>query len=226
MNQLIKNLKNNGVREKYLREDESLVISQLLKLGIVFKFYKSGDIAYKFSNNVNISKSNNGYSFEVVPNRHMGVVFDYEDVFECVSEDKQAPDFYCLTYKLNPTEEDVKKFHLGEDVRVKILARGYDIGNEGLSVKLPRREELYFSMEKAPYITIGLAEGAKSKHTASLKFDEPVNGVFIEGRKALIVKGKIYYNINDIDVVSDIFILDNEKCEVKKQSEKKLIKGR
>ena len=156
----------------------------------------------------------------------MGVVFDYDDVFECVSDAKKAPEFYCLTYKLNPTEEDVKSFHLGEEVRVKVLARGYDIGNEGLSVKLPRSEENYFSMEKAPYITIGLAEGAKSKHTSSLKFDEPISGVFVEGRKALIVKGKVYYNVKDIDVVSDIYALDSKTNEVKKQSENKLIKGR
>ena len=49
MHQLIKNLKNNGVKEKYLRDDESIVVNQLLNLGIVYRKYvdwksEKGDI--------------------------------------------------------------------------------------------------------------------------------------------------------------------------------------
>ena len=223
MHQLIKNLRNNGVQEKYLREDENVVVNQLLNLGIIFKFYKNGNVAYKLSNNVIVSKMKEGYNFEVIPNRHMGVVFEYDDVFQCVSEGKNAPPFYCLTYKLNPGEEDIENFQLGETVRVKVLARGYDVGNEGLSVKLPRSEDGHFAMERNPYVTIGLANGAKSKNTGSLNFEESISGKFIEGRKALIVKGKIYYNIRDIDVVREVYFLENGKNELKKQSDKKLI---
>ena len=223
MNQLIKNLKENGAREQFLKEEEVGVVNQLFNLGLIFKFYKNKSIAYKFSNNVKVYKTKEGYNFELEPNRHMGVVFDYDDVFECVSDDKRAPDFYCLTYKLNPTEEDVKDFKLGDPVRVKVVARGYDIGNEGLLVKLPRSEENYFAMEKAPYITTGLANGAKSKNTSSLDFNEQISGTFVEGRKALIVKGKVYYNIKDIDVVSEIYSLKNGEDTIKRQSEKKLI---
>ena len=224
MHQLIKNLKNNGVKEKYLRDDESIVVNQLLNLGIVYKRFVSGNIVYKLSNNAKVYKTKEGFNFELVPNRHMGVIFDYDDIFECVSEDKNSPDFYCLTYKLNPSEEDVRNFELGESVRVKVLARGYDIGNEGLSVKLPRSEEEYFAMEKAPYVTIGLANGAKSKNTGSLNFDDPISGKFIEGRKALIVKGKIYFNVKDIDVVSEVYKLDDGKTEIVKFNGNKLIR--
>lgn len=223
MHQLVKNLRNNGVKEKYLREDEMIVIGQLLNLGIVYKRFISGNVVYKLSNNAKAYKTKEGFSFEITPNRHMGVVFGYDDVFACVSEDKQAPDFYCLTYKLNPSEDDVKNFELGEYVRVKVLARGYDIGNEGLSVKLPRSEEQYFAMEKAPYITIGLANGAKSKNTSLLDFNESISGKFIEGRKALIVKGKIYYSVKDIDVASDVYALKEGQTKIEKISEKKLI---
>lgn len=224
MFQLVKNLRGNGVKEKYLRDDEMVVVSQLLDLGIVYKRFIKGNVVYKLSNNAKAYKVKGGFNFEIVPNRHMGVVFDYDDVFECVSDDKESPEFYCLTYKLNPTEEDVKAFELGEDVRVKVLARGYDIGNEGLSIKLPRSEEQYFEMEKTPYITIGLANGAKSKNTGSLCFDEPISGKFIEGRKALIVKGKIYYSVKDIDVVSEVYNLEDGKTELKKVQENKLIR--
>ena len=48
--------------------------------------------------------------------------------------------------------------------------------------------------------------------------------MFIEGRKALIVKGKVYYSIKDIDVVSEVYSLEDGKTEVKKQSEKKLVR--
>ena len=224
MFQLVKNLRNNGVKEKFLREDEVLVVNQLLSLGIIYKSYKNGHVVYKLSNNAKAYKTKEGFNFEIVPNRHMGVVFDYDEVFECVSDDKTAPDIYCLTYQLNPTEDDVRNFDLGDTVRVKVLARGYDIGNEGLSVKLPRSEEDYFAMEKAPCITIGLANGAKAKNTSSLEFNEGISGVFIEGRKALIVKGKVYYSIKDIDVVSEVYSLEDGKTEVKKQSEKKLVR--
>lgn len=224
MHQLVKNLRNNGVKEKYLRDDEMVVISQLLDLGIVYKRFVSGHVVYKLSNNAKAYKTKEGFGFEVVPNRHMGVIFDYDEVFECVSEDKFSPEFYCLTYKLNPSEEDVKNFDLGESVRVKVLARGYDIGNEGLLVKLPRSEENYFAMEKDPYITIGLANGAKSKNTSSLHFDEPISGKFVEGKKALIVKGKLYFNVKDIDVVSEVYHLEDGKNEVKKVNENKIVR--
>lgn len=224
MFQLVKNLRGNGVKEKYLRDGEMIVINQLLDLGIVYKRFIKGNAVYKLSNNAKAYKVKGGFNFELTPNRHMGVVLDYDDVFECISDDKIAPEFYCLTYKLNPTEEDVKFFHLGDSVRAKIIARGYDIGNEGLAVKLPRSEEQYFEMERAPYITVGLANGAKSKNTGSLNFDIPVNGVFVEGRKALIIKGKPYYSIKDIDVVSEVYNLEDGKTELKKVQENKLVR--
>ena len=224
MFQLVKNLRNNGVKEKFLRDDESIVISQLLRLGIVFKSYKNGLVIYRLSNNAKIYKTKEGFNFEIEPNRRIGVVFDYDDVFGCVSEDKFSPDIYCLTYKLNPTEEDVRAFHLGDSVRVKVVARGYDIGNEGLAVKLPRSEEDYFEMERAPYITVGLANGAKSKNTGSLNFDIPVKGTFVEGRKALIIKDRIYYSIKDIDVESDVYSLEDGKTELKKVEGNKLVR--
>lgn len=224
MKQLIKNLKGNGVKEKFLKEDEVVVIDQLLKCGIVYKTYKNGFAAYKLANTARIYRGQNGFNFELVPNRHMGVIFEKEDIFECVSSDKNAPELYCLTYKLNPSEDEVKNFRLGETVRVKVIARGYDIGNEGLAVKLPRSEEDMFAMERRPCITIGLANGAKGKNTSSLNFDEPISGTFIEGRKALIVKGNAYYNVKDIDVVADVYFLEDNTCELKKQITKKLVR--
>lgn len=224
MFQLIKNLRGNGVKEKYLREDEMVVVSKLLNLGIVYKAYRNGYSMYKLSNNAKTYKVKDGFNFEITPNSYMGVVFDYNDVFDCVSKGKNTPDIYCLTYALNPTEEDVKDFHLGEEVRVKVLSRGFDSSNEGLSIKLPRSEEQYFKMEKDPCITIGLANGAKAKNTSSLNFDEKVNGVFIDGKKGLIINGKVYYNVRDIDVVSDVYNLEDGKTELKKVQENKFVR--
>ena len=87
-----------------------LVISQLLDLGIVYKRFIKGNVVYKLSNNAKAYKVKGGFNFEIEPNRHMGVVFDYDDIFECVSDGKNSPEFYCLTYKLNPAQEDIKSF--------------------------------------------------------------------------------------------------------------------
>lgn len=213
----------NGAKEKNIRDNERTAVRDMLDKGIIYPTFKHGEQIYKLCNNVKLSKVNKKYEFEVVPNRYIAVVFDYNDIFECVSKDKKAPDIYCLTYALNPEEDSVRYFNLGDKVRVKVIARGSDIGNEGLMVKLPRSEEEFYSLEKSPCITTGLAEGAKPKNTANLKFEEPINGCFVEGRKALIVNNKIYYNFRDIDAVSKVYSLDlkndnyilNEKCEKK-----------
>ena len=225
MKELIKSLKN-GISEYGLDYEELDVVNQLQKEGLVYIVNRNGKKIYKLSSNVRVEKRENSFLFELVPNSYMGVVFDYCDLFECKSKDKNPPKVYCLTYKLNPTEDEIRTFILGDNVRVKVLSRGYDIGNEGLLVKLPRSEENYFEMEKSPCITIGLANGAKGKNTSSLNFDEPINGCFIEGRKALIINGKPYYSIKDIDVVSSIYSLEEKfgQYVVKKQSEKKMIR--
>ena len=225
MLQMIRGLKN-GVSEKSLDYEEEYVIRQLYKLGIVYRSNRGFKALYKLSDNVTIKEAKNGVYFEKTPNRHMGIVFDYHDIFECVSDNKEAPQVYCLTYKLNPEEEDIRNFNLGEKVRVKVLARGYSNDNEGLLVRLPRSEEEYYDRKKDPSITIGLAEGAKSKNTCLLDFDEPVSGEFIEGKKALICNGRVYYDIKNIDVVSEIYLLDEKYGEyaVTKQSEIKFVR--
>ena len=213
----------NGAKEKNVRDNERAAVRAMLEKGIIYPTFKHGEQVYKLCNNVKMSKVNKKHEFEVVPNRYIAVVFDYDEIFECTSKDKKAPEIYCLTYALNPEEEMVRYFNLGDKVRVKVIARGSDIGNEGLAVRLPRSEEDFYKLEKAPCITTGLAEGAKPKNTANLKFEEPINGVFVEGRKALIVNNKIYYNFRDIDAVSKVYCLEeknnvyilNDKCEKK-----------
>ena len=213
----------NGAKEKNVRDNERVAVKEMLERGIIYPSFKHGEQIYKLCNNVKVSKVNKKYEFEVVPNRYMGIVFDYDDIFECVSKDKTAPEIYCLTYALNPEEDMVKYFNLGDKVRVKVIARGSDIGNEGLSVRLPRSEEDFYQLEKIPCITTGLANGAKPKNTANLMFEEPISGYFVEGRKALIVNDKIYYNFRGIDAVSKVYCLEEknnnyvivEKCERK-----------
>lgn len=213
----------NGAKEKNIRDNEKMAVRDMLERGIIYPSFKHGEPIYKLCNNVKVSKVNKTYEFEVVPNRYIAVVFDYDEIFECVSKDKSAPEIYCLTYALNPEEDVIRCFNLGDKVRVKVMARGCDIGNEGLSVRLPRSEEDFYVLEKIPCITTGLAEGAKPKNTANLKFEEPISGYFVEGRKALIVNGKIYYSFRDIDAVSRVYSLElknnnyilSEKCEKK-----------
>ena len=213
----------NGAKEKNITDNEKAAVRDMLDRGIIYPSFKHGEQIYKLCNNVKVKKVNKTYEFEVVPNRYIAVVFDYDEIFECVSKDKRAPEIYCLTYALNPEEDVIRYFNLGDKVRVKVIARGSDIGNEGLSVRLPRSEEDFYVLEKTPCITTGLAEGAKPKNTANLKFEEPISGYFVEGRKALIVNGKIYYSFRDIDAVSKVYSLEiknnnyvlNEKCEKK-----------
>ena len=212
-----------GAKEKNVRDNEKAAVRDMLDKGIIYPSFKHGEQVYKLCNNVNVTKVNKKYEFEVVPNRYIAVVFDYDDIFECTSNDKQPPEIYCLTYALNPEEDTVRYFNLGDKVRVKVIARGCDIGNEGLSVRLPRSEEDFYQLEKEPCITTGLAKGAKPKNTANLKFEEPISGCFVEGRKALIVNGKVYYSFRNIDAVSKVYCLEeknnyfvlNEKCEKK-----------
>jgi len=213
----------NGSKEKNIRDNERTAVREMLEKGIIYPTFKHGEQIYKLCNNVNVIKVNKKYEFEVIPNRYIAVVFDYNDIFECVSKDKVAPEIYCLTYDLNPEEETVRYFNLGDKVRVKVIARGNDLGNEGLSVRLPRSEEDFYKLEKTPCITTGLAKGAKPKNTANLKFEEPISGCFVEGRKALVIGDRIYYDFRDVDAVSKVYCLEfrnnnyvlNEKCEKK-----------
>jgi hypothetical protein len=225
---MVKNLKN-GVEASTVDYEEEDVLLQLIKEGLVYKTVRNGKTLYRLSNNVKVSRTNEGFTFEMVPNRHLGVIFDYCDLFDCVSEGKEAPEIYCLTYQLNPNEDDIKNFNLGDEVRVKVLARGYDLGNEGLSLRLPRSEEDFFAMEKDPFLTLGLAQGAKSRNTALLEFDEPISGQFITGRKSVVINGKPYFDLKDIDAVKSVYTLQEKYGQyvVKKTEEKSIItKGR
>ena len=225
MYKVVKALKGNGVNLREMDYDQTDIVFQLEKEGIVYKSIRNGKTLYKLSKNVVISKGDNCFLFEVVPNRQIGLVFDYCDSFECVSGDKEKPEIYCLTCELNPSEETIKEFGLGEKVRVKVLARGYDIANEGLSVRFPRSEECWFKMEKDPFITTGLAKGAKSRNTALLSFDDPITGCFVEGKKAVIINSKAYFSVKDIDVTSSVYSLEEKYGQyvVKKKSEKKIV---
>lgn len=215
----------SGAKEKNVRDNERAAVRDMLEKGIIYPTFKHGEQVYKLCNNVNVTKVNKKYEFEVVPNRYIGVIFEYDDIFECSSKDKKVPEIYCLTYALNPEEDVVRYFNLGDKVRVKVIARGSDIANEGLLVRLPRSEEDFYKLEKEPCITTGLADGAKPKNTANLKFEEHINGHFVEGRKALIVNDRVYYSFRDIDAVSKVYCLDekNNRYVLAEKCEKKII---
>lgn len=217
------NLKN-GVKVDSLSDEEISILEEMKEKGIVCLTSKSGKRIYRLSNNVSIRRTKDIIDFEVRPNGFMGLFFDYEDVFENVSEGKNAPRFYCLNYELNPTSGEIINFGLGNKVRVRVEARGFDYNNEGVLVKLPYSEESYYKMETCPCITTGLAEGAKSKNTSKLNFDEEIDKSFIIGKKGYFVNNKIYYNIRDVkeNVITYELKIDDNKFSLKEVMAKKI----
>ena len=221
--QFVANLKR-GVKVDSLNNEDIEILEKMKELGIVVMASHSGKRIYRLSNNVKIRRTKDVIDFDVRPNSFMGVFFDYDDVFENVSDNKNDPRFYCVNYELNPMSEDVNNFGLGNEVRVRVIARGFDFANEGLLVKLPASEENFYKMETAPYITTGLAEGAKSKNTSRLQFNEEVNKRFIVGRKGYFVNNKIYYNIREVKESIETYELKvkNDEYLLEKVSSKKI----
>lgn len=196
-----------------------LILVEILKnKGVLYETKKKGQDVFRFCNNVNISADGDKFIFEVFPNKYMGIFFDYEDLFECESSSKYAPDTYCVTYALNPSQEKIENYGLGNTVKVKVLARGYNNSNEGLLIRLPNRELEFYDLDNDPCMTIGLAYGAKAKNTALIDFDKELNGTFIEGRKGLCIDDMIYFDVKAIENKSNYYemgINENGKYYVK-----------
>lgn len=221
--QFVANLKR-GVKVDSLTNEDKEVLEKMKELGIVVMASYSGKKIYRLSNNVKISRTKDVIDFEVRPNSFMGVFFDYDDVFEITSDNKNKPRFYCISYELNPMSEEINNFGLGNEVRVKVLARGFDYDNEGLLVKLPASEENYYKMETIPYITTGISDGGKSKNTSKLQFNEEVDKKFIVGKKGYFVNNKIYHNIREVKESVETYELKvkNDEYSLEKISSKKI----
>ena len=222
MYKVIRGLRN-GINYDLLDNEEKKLINQLREAKIVYNTrYKAKNI-YKYADNVTFTYDKERATFEVFPARVIGVFFEYDELFECKSDDKQVPKVYFLGYAINPDKDIVENFNLGNTVKVKVLARGYNASNEGLLVRLPSSEEEYFNIEGQPCITIGTAGKGKFKDTGKLNFDEEIeNGKFLVGRKGIILGGEVYYNIKDVNAMSSVYCLDYKKSDLKKIEEKKM----
>lgn len=221
--QFVANLKR-GVKIDSLSNEDKEILEKMKELGIVVMASYSGKRIYRLSNNVKIRRTKEVIDFDVRPNSFMGVFFDYDDVFEIISDNKNEPRFYCVNYELNPMSEDVNNFGLGNEVRVRVLAKGFDFNNEGLLIKLPASEENFYKMETNPYITTGIADGGKSKNTSKLQFNEEVNKKFVIGKKGYFVNNKIYYNIRDVKESVETYELKvkNDEYLLEKVNSKKI----
>lgn len=215
MKSLIEKL-SRGVSLQELDVDQITLMNDLVKKGIVIEISKKGNTSYKLNNNVKISQNGKNYKFEVLPNRFLGVFFEgYDPIFDCRSDNKEEPSSYCVVYALNPDEAQVKDFCIGNEVKLKVLARGYDTNNEGLLVRLPASEEEFFKVKGQPCVTIGLAPGAIVKNTGNISFNERVSdNYFLTGTKGLWVegrdKGRVYTRVKDIDVTPKTYSLTKE----------------
>ena len=219
---IIRNLKK-GVNYDALDDDEKAVINELRINKIVFNSrYKAKNI-YKLCDNVNMVYDKNQVTFEVFPRRLVGLFFDYDELFECKSEGKEVPQVYFLGYCQDPSNDMVENLSLGNTVKVKAIARGYDMNNEGILVRLPDSELEYFKLEGRPCITIGTAGKGKFRDTGKLIFDEEISGnKFLIGKKGLILNGEVYYNINDIKATSNVYEMNFKDNVLKKKQENKL----
>jgi len=215
---------NVGIEYDRLNDEQKDLIDELRKLRIVYNNRYKGKKTYALASNVRVSIRDNELNLEVFPNRSIGVFFDYNDLFDCVSSGKEAPIGYFLSYALNPDKELVENFELGTRVKVKVVARGYNLDNEGISVRLPAKEMEYYKMGGTPCITIGLSKYGKAKNTCNVDFDEPINNTFIEGRKGLVMDDKVYYNIRDVKDNSVTYSVkyEDNKYVISKVGEKKL----
>ncbi len=196
-----------GIDFDNLSDKEKELFNKLKEIGVLFNSKYKGKNIYKLSNNAQLKYRDNEATFEVFPNRSIGIFFDYDEIFDCVSEGKLKPIGYFMAYALNPEKDIVENFDLGNLVKVKAIARGYDVSNEGILVRLPNREQEFFKLETQPCITIGLAVNAKAKNTGLLEFDEEISNKFLEGRKGLIVEGKVYFDIKDVKEKSTLYSL-------------------
>ena len=224
MYKLFRRLKQ-GVDYNLLSDEEKVIFDKLRSERIVVSVRLKGRKIYKLSDTVNMTYTKEDVTFEVFPSRVMGAFFDYDDLFECKSEGKATPKVYFLGYAINPDKDVVENFDIGNVVKVKVIARGYNAGNEGLLVRLPSRELDFFSLPGKPCITIGTAGKAKFKDTGMIDFDEEIdNGKFLEGRKGIILGGEVYFIIKDIKETSSVYYLNykDDKCSLKKIEEKSL----
>lgn len=226
MYRILRRLKT-GVDYSMLDSKEKELFDKLKEARILTTSRHKGKKIYKLSDNVNMNYRDDYATFEVLPNRLMGVFFEYDDVFECKSSGKEIPIVYFLGYAINPAKEVVENFDVGNTVKVKVIARGHNNSNEGLLVNLPSREMEYFSMDGKPCITIGTAGRGKFMDTGKLDFNEDIgNTKFLEGRKGLILNGKVYYSTKDVDVTSTVYELvhKNDEFIFGKKEENKLYK--
>ena len=118
----------------------------------------------------------------------------------------------------------INSFGLGSDVRVKVLARGYDDNNEGLLVKLPNSELDFYDINKKACITIGLSSEGKARDTADLEFKDLIKNKFLEGKKGICIDGNIYYDVEAININSTSYCLtfDNNRYSLDKVQDKKM----
>lgn len=212
-----------GILEFKLNEEQLNVAKEMVEAGIARETKINGRRAYRLNTGVYFTREDDRIVFDVAPNRYIGLFFEYNDLFKCISPNKNMPKYFSFAYELNPKKEEVNEFGLGNKIKVKVLARGYNYSNEGLLLKIPASEESFYKMDTCTCLTIGLAEGAKSKYTSSLTFDEEIKNCFIEGRKGLMMDDKVYFNIKDVKVNSKFFSLEknNDEYHIKKLEERK-----
>ena len=224
MYRFLRRLKN-GVDYDSLDDGLKGLLDNMKENRMISTSRHKGKKLYKLADNVVMKYRDNDAVLEVFPNRVIGVFFDYDEVFDCKSGGKNIPIVYFLGYEINPSKETVESFNLGGLVKVKVLARGYNGSNEGLLVSLPNSEQDYYNLDGKPCITIGTAGKGKFMDTGKLDFNEEFSSKkFLEGRKGIILNGKVYYNIKEIDVTSTVYDLNYKNGEycLKKREEKKL----
>ena len=215
-----------GVDYDLLDYKQKELLDRLKEERIVVTSRHKGKKIYKVSDNVMMSYRDDDATFETFPNRVIGVFFDYDELFDCKSGGKNTPIVYFLGYEINPSIDKVENFNLGGTVKVKVMARGYNNSNEGLLVNLPNTEQEFYALPGKPCITIGTAGKGKFMDTGMLDFNEDVSKKFLEGRKGIILNGKVYYDISEIKETSNVYELKyrNNEYIFNKKEEKKLFR--
>ena len=95
-----------------------------------------------------------------------------------------------VTVQYKPEDDHSELF--GEKVSVKVVAYGNNGRNEGLKVEvIAENAELQALLDgiAVPHITLSWSKDSKAVFTKDVCFDEPVDGVIIEGTFGAFIKG-------------------------------------
>lgn len=140
--------------------------------------------------------------------KYVGLFFEHDDVLKCISADKAPITHPHVTLEFLPELQSLEamKNLFGKSFQAKVVARGYNLFNEGLKVELPKSLQPFYFNRAIPHITLGLSEGAKAKDTALLEFSYPEQKM-ISGKLGMMTNRGTLFAFDSLKSFEDIYTI-------------------